>query len=149
VNPGDALARLVREEGTRVPATMVRVTGDLDLAQDAVQDAVLRAVQTWPGGGVPDEPRAWLLVAAKRRAIEIVRRESRRPVLEAAAVVEPAEEPTDLLRLIFTVVAREPRGATGPAGPDRGGPGGVPPRSGAGDNDPQRDHLGRRLAALG
>jgi RNA polymerase sigma factor (sigma-70 family) len=98
----EELARLVREDGTRVLATMVRVTGDLDLAQDAVQDAVLRALQTWPRDGVPDEPRAWLLVTAKRRAIDIVRRESRRPVLEAAAMPEPSEEPTDLLRLVFT-----------------------------------------------
>ena len=46
---GDAVARLVREEGTRVLATLVRVTGSVDLAEDAAQDAILRALETWPG----------------------------------------------------------------------------------------------------
>lgn len=52
------MARLVREEGTRVLATLVRVTGSVDLAEDAAQDAVLRALHTWPRDGVPDNPRA-------------------------------------------------------------------------------------------
>ncbi len=59
---GDAIARLVREEGTRVLATLTRVTGSLDLAEDAVQDAVVRALEIWPRDGVPDNPRGWLLV---------------------------------------------------------------------------------------
>ncbi|MCX5287083.1 MULTISPECIES: RNA polymerase sigma factor [unclassified Streptomyces] len=106
---GDALARLVREEGTRVLATLVRVTGSVDLAEDAVQDAAVRALQTWPRDGVPDNPRAWLLVTAKRRAIDIIRRETRRAGKEADAValLDPAPEPPetvrdDLLRLVFT-----------------------------------------------
>lgn len=106
---GDAAERLVREEGTRVLATLVRVTGDLDLAQDAVQDAVVRALQRWPRDGVPDSPRAWLTVAAKRRAIDLVRREALRAGKEAEAVslLDPTPEPAevvrdDLLRLVFT-----------------------------------------------
>jgi RNA polymerase sigma factor (sigma-70 family) len=105
----DVLAALVREEGTRVLATLVRVTGDIDLAQDAAQDAVLRALETWPRDGVPDNPRAWLLVTAKRRAIDVIRRETRRAGKEAKAVMSahPEEEPADvihddLLRLVFT-----------------------------------------------
>jgi len=105
----NVLAALVREEGTRVLATLVRVTGDIDLAQDAVQDAVLRALETWPRDGVPDNPRAWLLVTAKRRAIDVIRRETRRSGKEAAAVMftDPGMEPSevvqdDLLRLVFT-----------------------------------------------
>jgi RNA polymerase sigma-70 factor (ECF subfamily) len=103
------LAEVVREEGTRVLATLVRVTGDIDLAQDAAQDAVVRALETWPRDGIPDNPRAWLLVTAKRRAIDVIRRETRRAGKEAEAVtyIDPAPEPPevvhdDLLRLVFT-----------------------------------------------
>jgi RNA polymerase sigma-70 factor (ECF subfamily) len=106
---GDAVARLVREEGTRVLATLVRVTGSIDLAEDAAQDAVVRALETWPRDGVPENPRAWLLLTAKRRAIDIIRREARRPGKEAEAMMfaDPGPEPAevirdDLLRLVFT-----------------------------------------------
>jgi RNA polymerase sigma factor (sigma-70 family) len=106
---GDALAELVRDEGTRVLATLVRVTGDIDLAEDAAQDAVVRALETWPRDGVPGNPRAWLLVTAKRRAIDVIRRETRRPGKEAEAMTfaDPRPEPADvvqddLLRLVFT-----------------------------------------------
>ncbi|MGN9914407.1 RNA polymerase sigma factor [Phytohabitans sp. LJ34] len=106
---GDAVARLVREEGTRVLATLARVTGSIDLAEDAAQDAVVRALETWPRDGVPDNPRAWLLVTAKRRAVDIIRREARRAGKEAEATMffEPEADPPevvrdDLLRLVFT-----------------------------------------------
>ncbi len=106
---GDAAERLVREEQARVLATLIRVTGDIDLAQDAVQDAVVRALERWPRDGVPDNPRAWLTVTAKRRAIDLVRREAVRAGKEAEAVslLDPTPEPAevvrdDLLRLIFT-----------------------------------------------
>jgi RNA polymerase sigma-70 factor (ECF subfamily) len=100
---GDAVARLVREEHTRVLATLVRVTGDLDLAEDCAQDAVVRALETWPRAGVPENPRAWLLLTAKRRAVDVIRREARRASKEALAVVDTVhEEPADLLSLIFT-----------------------------------------------
>jgi len=99
-----ALVRLVRDEGTRVLATLIRQVGDVALAEDAVQDATVRALETWPRDGVPDEPRAWLTVAARRRAIDIVRREAARTGKEAAAMelTGPPEEQDDLLRLVFT-----------------------------------------------
>jgi RNA polymerase sigma factor (sigma-70 family) len=106
---GDAVARLVREERARVLATLIRVTGSVDLAEDAAQDAVVRALETWPRDGVPDNPRAWLLVTAKRRAIDLIRREARRAGKETEAMtfLDPAPEPAevvrdDLLRLVFT-----------------------------------------------
>ncbi|MFD4195807.1 RNA polymerase sigma factor [Amycolatopsis thermoflava] len=104
---GDAVARLVRDEGTRVLATLIRVTGSVGLAEDAVQDAVMRALETWPRDGVPDNPRGWLLVTAKRRAVDLLRREAARSGKEAAAMPfvepEPAEVVADdLLRLVFT-----------------------------------------------
>jgi RNA polymerase sigma-70 factor (ECF subfamily) len=112
VQPGDAIARLVREEGTGVLATLIRITGQVDLAQDAAQDAVVRALETWPRDGVPDNPRGWLLVTAKRRAVDIIRREARRAGKETEAIMfadpapGPAEPPEvirdDLLRLVFT-----------------------------------------------
>lgn len=108
----DALVRLVRDEGTRVLATLVRTTGSLELAEDAVQDAVIKALDAWSRSGVPPEPRAWLTRAARNRAIDLLRRESRRVAKETDAeflragadVPLPAPEVVadDLLRLLFT-----------------------------------------------
>jgi RNA polymerase sigma-70 factor (ECF subfamily) len=99
----------VRDEGRRVLATLVRHTGDLQLAEDAVQDAVVRALATWPRTGVPPQPRAWLTLTARNRAIDIARREAARAGKEAAAVdpAPSADEPPevlrdDQLRLVFT-----------------------------------------------
>jgi RNA polymerase sigma-70 factor (ECF subfamily) len=107
-----ALVRVVRDEGRRVLATLVRTVGDVGLAEDAVQDAVVRALQTWPRDGVPDSPRAWLTVTARRRAVDILRRERGRGAREAAAMdlTDPAGDVPppdsvvrdDLLRLVFT-----------------------------------------------
>ena len=91
-------------------ATLVRLTGDLPLAEDAVQDAALRALETWPRDGVPEEPRAWLTLTARRRAIDVMRREAVRAGKEAAAeeaaVTDDPPPPEtvrdDLLRLVFT-----------------------------------------------
>jgi len=105
-----ALVRLVRDEGRRVLATLVRHTGDLQLAEDAVQDAVVRALDTWPRTGVPPQPRAWLTVTARNRAVDLVRREAARTGKEAESVEllgPPPDEPPevlrdDQLRLVFT-----------------------------------------------
>lgn len=92
-------------------ATLVRLTGDVQLAEDSVQDATIRALQTWPTAGVPADPRAWLTVVARRRALDQLRREGSRDRKEADAVrlqrlfdAEPpgSDVPDDLLRLIFT-----------------------------------------------
>jgi RNA polymerase sigma factor (sigma-70 family) len=109
MDAGHAVDRLVRDEGARVLATLIRLTGDIDLAHDAVQDAVVRALEGWGRDSLPENPRAWLTVTAKRRAIDLMRREARRAGKEAEALslIEPAPEPPDvirddLLRLIFT-----------------------------------------------
>jgi RNA polymerase sigma-70 factor (ECF subfamily) len=107
----EALARLVREEGPRVVATLIRLTGDVQTAEDAVQEAAIRALRAWPDAGVPDNPRAWLTVAARNCALDTVRRESSRDHKEAEAGrlqrlfdAEPVDSdvPDDLLRLVFT-----------------------------------------------
>jgi RNA polymerase sigma-70 factor (ECF subfamily) len=112
-----ALTLLLRESGRDVLATLTRTTGDLALAEDAVQDAVVRALETWTRDGVPPNPVAWLRLVARRRAIDLVRREAARSGKEDAAMdrstepgpaPEPPDEPDqsmvddDLLRLIFT-----------------------------------------------
>jgi RNA polymerase sigma-70 factor, ECF subfamily len=116
VTSDDRLAEVVRTEGARVLAVLVRHLGDWSLAEEAVQEAALAALQSWPTQGVPDEPRAWLTVTAKRKAIDVLRRERARGDKEraAAALAEltrpdppDAEEEghavdDDLLRLIFT-----------------------------------------------
>jgi len=110
--PREALVRVVRDEGRRVLATLVRTVGDVGLAEDAVQDAAVRALQAWPRDGVPASPRAWLTVTARRRAVDILRRERGRGAREAAAMelrdpagdVPPPDSVVrdDLLRLVFT-----------------------------------------------
>ena len=79
-----ALTELVRASGRDVLATLTRWTGDLALAEDAVQDATLRALEIWPRDGVPDNPVAWLRLTARRRAVDLVRREAGRRPKEAA-----------------------------------------------------------------
>ena len=105
-DPRAALVRLVRDEGRRVLATLVRLTGDLQLAEDAVQDATVRALEIWPRTGVPAEPRAWLTLTARRRAIDLMRREAARSGKEALAMPDAPEPPEtvrdDQLRLLFT-----------------------------------------------
>ena len=80
-----ALAEIVRAAGRDVLATLARWTGNLALAEDAVQDASLRALQTWPRDGIPDNPVAWLRTTARRCAVDLIRRESARGPKEALA----------------------------------------------------------------
>jgi RNA polymerase sigma-70 factor (ECF subfamily) len=113
----DAVERAFREESPAVLATLIRhVGGDFALAEDALMDAFAVAVATWPRDGVPDRPGAWLTVAARRKAIDRLRRE--RAVAARAAALERLmeleqhpEDPSgdergavtdDRLRLIFT-----------------------------------------------
>ncbi len=110
--------RLFREEQGRAVATLIRVLGDFDLAEEAVQDAFIAAIETWPARGVPDNPGAWITTTARNRAIDRLRRRSRlsekietlgREATESALRSidpEPAEDAMhiadDRLRLIFT-----------------------------------------------
>jgi RNA polymerase sigma-70 factor (ECF subfamily) len=85
---------------------MVRMIGNFDIAEEVVQDSIVAALEKWPVHGVPDNPGAWLMTTAKRRAIDILRRDQRH--LEKVALLErstlPSEpvEADDRLRLIFT-----------------------------------------------
>ena len=63
----DTVAETVRIEGARILATLIRTVGDVQLAEDAVQEASLAALGAWPVTGVPPQPRAWLTVTARRR----------------------------------------------------------------------------------
>ena len=73
----DLVDRLFREEQGRAVATLIRVTGDFDLAEEAVQDAFISALETWPSRGVPSNPGAWITTTARNRAIDRLRRRRR------------------------------------------------------------------------
>jgi RNA polymerase sigma factor (sigma-70 family) len=87
-------------------AALVRLIGDFDLAEEVVQDSLVAALERWPLEGIPDKPGAWLMTAARRRAIDILRRDKR--YRDKVALLErsmrPADpvEADDRLRLIFT-----------------------------------------------
>lgn len=104
------IAEVVRVAQARVIASLARTLGDLSLAEDAVQDAVVSAVEVWPKIGVPDNPVAWLTVAARRKAIDVVRREQSRVAKESEGIAlsmvgssrpEDSVIDDDLLRLVF------------------------------------------------
>jgi len=119
VSAQDRLAETVRVEGRRILATLDRTLGDLQLAEDAVQDATVAALRTWPRAGIPEDPRAWLTVTARHKAYDALRREAARPVkettatwgveaigddveMEALQMTEPdSVVRDDLLRLVF------------------------------------------------
>ena len=63
-----------RDEWGRVVATLIRTTGDWDLAEECAQDAFAMALQRWPADGIPGRPGAWLTTAARNRAIDVLRR---------------------------------------------------------------------------
>ena len=73
----EALERLVRDEWGQVVSVLVRDTGDLGLAEDAVQEAVTVALTSWPTTGVPDRPGAWITTTARRKALDQLRRQAR------------------------------------------------------------------------
>jgi RNA polymerase sigma-70 factor, ECF subfamily len=73
-DPHAVVDRLFREEQGRAVATLIRVLGDFDLAEEAVQDAFIVALETWPKRGIPDNPGAWITTTARNRAIDRLRR---------------------------------------------------------------------------
>ncbi|MCI0677975.1 MAG: sigma-70 family RNA polymerase sigma factor, partial [Actinobacteria bacterium] len=95
---------VLRIEGGRVLATLIRLTGDIDLAEEALQDACLEALRSWDRP--PDNPAAWLTTVARHRALDRWRRESKRTAKEEEAMRLLDETPwdgrDDRLRLIFT-----------------------------------------------
>src|SRR5919202_3722885 len=113
----DSVEAVFREEWGRLLAALVRTFGDLDLAEEVAADAVAAAVQRWPADGVPERPAAWLLTVARRRGVDILRRDkvqaARLALLQVDAdrrdpdgpAREPAwgdDEPDERLRLFFT-----------------------------------------------
>src|SRR4051794_4277515 len=73
----DAVEGVYRSDSRRVFATLIRLLGDFDLAEEAMHDAFAAAVEQWPREGVPDNPRAWLISAGRFRAIDAMRRRAR------------------------------------------------------------------------
>jgi RNA polymerase sigma-70 factor (ECF subfamily) len=108
------IGRIFREESGRSVATLIRVFGDIDVAEDAVQEAFALALSKWPRDGLPPNPGGWITTTARNRAIDRLRRESRgRELLGEVAVLSPAADDPgtpeevgplqdDRLRLIFT-----------------------------------------------
>ncbi|HUQ44296.1 MAG TPA: RNA polymerase sigma factor [Candidatus Limnocylindria bacterium] len=88
----DVVDRLFREESGRAVATLIRLLGDFDLAEEAVQDAFARALEVWPVDGVPNNPGAWITTTARNRAIDRIRRRKvlaeKTEVLAGAAAIE-------------------------------------------------------------
>jgi RNA polymerase sigma-70 factor (ECF subfamily) len=112
----EAVDAVYRTESRRVFATLVRVLGDFDLAEEALHDAFAAAVTQWPSEGVPANPRAWLVSAGRFKAIDAIRRRARfdaslgelagrsggvTPAADLAAAIDEGVE-DDRLRLIFT-----------------------------------------------
>ena len=108
----DALiGRIFREESGRSVATLIRIFGDIDLAEDAVQEAFALAVRKWPADGLPPNPGGWITTTARNRAIDHLRREARGRELVGDVMRGAGEETSgqeaepvqdDRLRLIFT-----------------------------------------------
>jgi RNA polymerase sigma factor (sigma-70 family) len=98
----DQLTRVVRENAGRLVASLIHVTGDFATAEDLVQDAVLAALRHWPAEGIPERPDAWLFTVARRRGLDVLRREHNY-VAKLAQLQWPVQpEPDERLRLIFT-----------------------------------------------
>lgn len=107
---GSDIERVFREEYGRAVAVLVRAFGDIDLAEEAVQDAFTVAVQRWPSTGLPPSPAGWIVTTARNRAIDRFRREASRDARHAEAAllhsqseaVQEGPVGDDILRLIFT-----------------------------------------------
>ncbi|HEX5969393.1 MAG TPA: sigma-70 family RNA polymerase sigma factor, partial [Intrasporangium sp.] len=110
----DDIARVFREEHGRAVSVLIRVFGDIDLAEDAVQDAFTVAVERWPRDGLPPSPAGWIITTARNRAIDRLRREASRAQRHTESLLLHARDDAlsasweegpvrdDRLRLIFT-----------------------------------------------
>jgi DNA-directed RNA polymerase specialized sigma24 family protein len=109
-----AIGQIFREESGRSVAALIRDFGDIDVAEDAVQEAFAVALNKWPGEGLPPNPGGWITTTARNRAIDRLRRESRgRELLSEVAMLSPGNDdpvmPEEVepvqdarLRLVFT-----------------------------------------------
>jgi RNA polymerase sigma-70 factor (ECF subfamily) len=115
--PGETIERVFREEYGRIIATLIRLSGSFDLAEEALQEAFASAVTNWEKDGTPGNPGAWLTTVAHRKLLDAVRREKTKsdkhseleyevqrlqPDTEPAVFDDTVEYPDDRLRLIFT-----------------------------------------------
>jgi RNA polymerase sigma-70 factor (ECF subfamily) len=98
--------RTFREAAGRVVAALIRLTGDFDLAEEAVQDAFAVALERWPTAGIPDDPAAWIMTTARNRAIDRLRRE-RRLVERGTALAVAAREAADRQESALMAAAEE------------------------------------------
>jgi RNA polymerase sigma-70 factor (ECF subfamily) len=112
-NSAAGIERFYREEFGRILATLIRVLGDFDLAEDAAQDAFASAVEQWHRDGLPENPRAWIIGVARHKAIDRIRKQTRfndrrEELIRMAESGDDGEEldtealPDERLRLIFT-----------------------------------------------
>src|SRR5213075_1855762 len=112
----DAIDAVWRIESARLIAGLARIVGDIGIAEDLAQDALVAALEQWPHSGIPDNPGAWLMATAKHRAIDHLRRNTRLETKLAELAPEIAEKEQavpdyvtqiddnvgdDLLRLVF------------------------------------------------
>jgi RNA polymerase sigma-70 factor (ECF subfamily) len=114
IDVAGAVDAVYRSDWGRIVATLIRLVGDFDIAEEAAQEAFATAVGQWPESGIPDFPRAWIVQTARHKAIDRIRRESRFEQQSEAYTAsglapsagappdDPGEIPDDLLRLIFT-----------------------------------------------
>src|SRR4051812_2155948 len=96
------LARAVREHAGRLTACLIRILDDFAAAEDVMQDAIETALRRWPDEGIPDHPDAWLLTVARRRGLDLLRRQTRYRDKLAQLQWPVPSEPDDRLKLIFT-----------------------------------------------
>src|SRR5438105_3274343 len=114
LDAAEAVDTVYRSDWGRIVATLIRLVGDFDMAEEAAQEAFAAAVDQWRASGVPEVPRAWIIQTARHKAIDRIRRRTRfREKLESYATsgfsrtiqeldYDTSEIPDDRLRLIFT-----------------------------------------------
>jgi RNA polymerase sigma-70 factor, ECF subfamily len=113
-NVHEAIDAVYRSDWSRIVAALIRQTGDFDVAEESAQEAFAAAVKEWPGSGIPDAPRAWIIQTARHKAIDRIRRQARfEEIVKERAASAPvpsgdathfddANIPDDRLRLMFT-----------------------------------------------
>jgi RNA polymerase sigma-70 factor (ECF subfamily) len=112
LDPDQAIEALYGSDWGRIVATLIRLVGDFEVAEEAVQEAFAAAVDQWRSAGVPEFPRAWIIQTARHKAIDLIRRRTRfqEKIQALSGMTEASEEPDydtdeipdDRLRLIFT-----------------------------------------------